>query len=192
MITKFRRDKIQKETEIIQAAFCVWYQSSGALDSFVTGGERIKCFVKPISLTLNNARRIWRALLLHLEQTPSSIVVWIEFHFAWIWCKFSSLLFSPRYSGFAPLLKNWNSISIWFVLYKELFCGYMLSVKQLFIYLCIHSFHSFIRSFGLSFVRSFVPFFVRSFVGSSIYSLITLTFSGMSLSPVLSFYQLWF
>ena len=148
------------------------------------------------SYIFNNARRIWMALLLHLEQTPSSIVVWIEFHFAWIWCKFSSLLFSPRYSGFAPLLKNWNAISIWFVLYKELFCGYMLSVKQLFIYLCIHSFHSFIRSFGLSFVRSFVPFFVcsfvRSFVRSSIYSLITLTFSGMSLSPVLSFYQLWF
>ena len=58
MITEFRRDKIQKETEIIQAAFCVWYQSTGALVSFVTGGEKIKCFVKPISLTLNNARRI--------------------------------------------------------------------------------------------------------------------------------------
>ena len=40
----------------------------------------------------------------------------------------------------------------------------MLSVKQLFIYLCIHSFHSFIRSFGLSFVRSFLRSFVRSFV----------------------------
>ena len=24
----------------------------------MTGGEKIKCFVKPISLTLNNARRI--------------------------------------------------------------------------------------------------------------------------------------
>ena len=154
----------------------------------MTGGERIKCSVKPINLTLNNARRIWMALLLHEEQTPPTIVVWIEFHFAWIWCKFSSLLFSPRYSGFVPLLKNWNSMSIWVVLDKELFCGYMLSVKQLFIYLCIYSFHSFICSFGLSFVRSFVPFFVRS----SIYSLITLTFSGMSLSPVLSFYQLWF
>ena len=75
MITKFRRDKIQKETEIIQAAFCVWYQSSGTLDSFVTGGEKIKCIVKPISRTFNNAMRIWMALLLHEEQTPSTIVV---------------------------------------------------------------------------------------------------------------------
>ena len=43
---------MQKETETIQAAFCVWYliMSSGALDSFVTGGGRIKCFVKYISL----------------------------------------------------------------------------------------------------------------------------------------------
>ena len=45
----------------------------------------------------------------------------------------------------------------------------MLSVKQLFIYLCIHSFHSFIRSFGLSFVRSFLSSFVRSFVRSFVH-----------------------
>lgn len=46
MITKFRRDKIQKETEIIQAAFCVWYLSSGALKKFCDGRREDKVFCK--------------------------------------------------------------------------------------------------------------------------------------------------
>lgn len=157
MITKFRQDKIQKETEIIQAAFCVWYQSIKALVSFVTGGERIKCFVKPISLTLENARRIWMALLLHLEQTPSSIVVWIEFHFAWIWCKFSSLLFSPRYSGFAPSSKTEIPFRYGLCYIKSFFVDICYQWNNsLFIYVFIHFIRSFVRSVFRSFVRPFI------------------------------------
>ena len=104
----------------------------------------------------------WRCCYTKSKRLPA---LWSELNSILLEFDVSSLLYCFLQGTLVlpPSSKNWNSISMWVVVYKELFCGYMLSVKQLFIYLCIYSFHSFIRSFSLSFVRSLVRSFVHLF-----------------------------